>query len=310
MASELHISISAERVASLGPLTLSNSIITSLIVSALLIIFFILTSKLAHTSMKKPHPLQNVVEYMIQGFYRLIQGITGDHQKTRFFLPFFLTFFFFILANNWFGLIPGVGTIGFRETETGTQHAVLLQHEIDVPVARAQAATEVSAQDSEATPTQEVPATAESATTEESEASAEPSEGLFIPYFRAGTADLNTTLALAVFTMLMVQVIGVKYQGLKYFGKFFNLKNPIMFFVSILETVSEVAKVLSFSFRLFGNIFAGEVLLVVVGSLIPLIAPMPFYGLEIFVGLIQALVFAMLAIVFFTQAAAGHEEEH
>jgi len=269
---------------------------------------------LARPSMKKPHPLQNIFEYMIQGFYRLIQGITGDHKKTRLFLPFFMTFFLFILANNWFGLVPGVGTIGFRETETGTEQMVLLQHEIKTPVAlaataTAQAPAEEAQLENNLVETED--AGGELGITEEAQANPEEHQtSIFIPYFRAGTADLNTTIALALFTMIMVQVIGVKYQGLGYFKKFFDLRNPIMFFVSILETVSEVAKVLSFSFRLFGNIFAGEVLLVVVGSLIPLIAPMPFYGLEIFVGLIQALVFAMLAVVFFTQASASHEGEH
>lgn len=307
MAAELHISISAEHVTSLGPLNISNSILTSLIVSVLLIIFFATVNKTARPGMKQPHPLQNIAEYMIQGVYRLIQGITGNHKKTRFFMPFFLTFFFFVLANNWFGLLPGVGTIGFLETEAGEQHAVLLQRELALPAGQVQASTEILAQEGEKEVLVEVAKTQELTAQEES---AEVKGPVFVPYLRAGTADLNTTLALALFTMIMVQVMGVKYQGLVYFKKFFNLKNPIMFFVSILETISEVAKILSFSFRLFGNIFAGEVLLVVVGSLIPLIAPMPFYGLEIFVGLIQALVFALLSIVFFTQATVGHEEEH
>lgn len=307
MAGELHISISAERIASLGPLNISNSILTSLVVSALLIIVFAIAGSVARAAMKKPHPIQNIFEYMIQGFYRLIQGITGDHKKTRFFLPFFMTFFFFILANNWFGLLPGVGTIGFFETEAGEQHAVLLQRDLALPAGQVQASTAVLAQGSEEEAVVETAETQDAAAQEDSVEAKGP---MFVPYLRAGTADLNTTLALALFTMIMVQVMGVKYQGLAYFKKFFNLKNPIMFFVSILETISEVAKILSFSFRLFGNIFAGEVLLVVVGSLIPLIAPMPFYGLEIFVGLIQALVFALLSIVFFTQATVGHEAEH
>jgi F-type H+-transporting ATPase subunit a len=303
MAAELHISISAEKIAALGPLNISNSILTSLIVSALLIIFFLFVKLKARSGRQKIGPLQNVAEFLVEGCYGLVQGITSDHKKTRFFMPFFLTFFLFILLNNWFGLIPGVGTIGFKETAEGTEHAVLLQHEIKQPVSLAQAQEE-TLEETAASEETEVTGTAE-----ESEAAPE-AESIFIPYLRAGTADLNTTLALAVFTMVMVQVMGVKYQGLTYFKKFLNFSNPIMFFVAVLETISEVAKVLSFSFRLFGNIFAGEVLLVVVGSLIPLIAPMPFYGLEVFVGLIQALVFALLSIVFFNTATAGHEEEH
>ena len=84
----------------------------------------------------------------------------------------------------------------------------------------------------------------------------------------------------------------------KHIGKFISFKSPLAFFIGVLETVAEVAKILSFSFRLFGNIFAGEVLLIVVASLIPYIAPLPFLGLEVFVGFIQALVFAMLTLVF------------
>jgi len=83
-----------------------------------------------------------------------------------------------------------------------------------------------------------------------------------------------------------------------------------MFFVGLLETVLEFAKIMSFAFRLFGNIFAGEVLLAVMMFLVPVVVPMPFYGMELFVGFIQALVFSMLSLVFFNLATMGHEEEH
>lgn len=129
--------------------------------------------------------------------------------------------------------------------------------------------------------------------------------GALIPLFRAPTADLNTTLALAVVSVASIQYFGVKTLGFKYFGKFFNLKNPIYTFVGILELISEISKVISFAFRLFGNIFAGEVLLTVIAFLIPVIAPIPFYGLELFVGLIQAFVFAILSLVFLN--IATHE---
>ena len=106
----------------------------------------------------------------------------------------------------------------------------------------------------------------------------------------------------------MVQVVGFRFVGLRYLTKFFNFSNPLMFFVGILEIISELAKVLSFAFRLFGNIFAGEVLLAVITFLVPLLLPAPFYGLEIFVGFIQALVFAMLTLVFFNMATQHHGE--
>lgn len=124
----------------------------------------------------------------------------------------------------------------------------------------------------------------------------------FIPLFRAGTADLNTTLALAIIAMLVIQISGLKTLGASYLKKFVNITNPIYFFVGILELVSEFSKVISFAFRLFGNIFAGEVLLTVIAFLMPVFAPLPFMGLELFVGFIQALVFSMLTAVFLSLA--------
>ena len=133
---------------------------------------------------------------------------------------------------------------------------------------------------------------------------------VFIPILRGPTADINTTLALAIIAMVMVQVYGFRYQGIRYLKKFFNFSNPINAFVGILELVSEFSKIISFTFRLFGNIFAGEVLITVMTFLVPVIAPMPFYALEIFVGVIQGLVFMMLATVFINMATLGHGDEH
>lgn len=128
----------------------------------------------------------------------------------------------------------------------------------------------------------------------------------FIPFFRAGTADLNATLAFAIITMLVIQYYGLKTLGVEYIKRFINFSSPVHFFVGILEIISEIAKIISFSFRLFGNIFAGEVLLTVVAFLMPLFAPLPFIGLELFVGFIQALVFSMLATVFLNVATSRH----
>jgi len=132
----------------------------------------------------------------------------------------------------------------------------------------------------------------------------------FIPIWRAPTADINTTLALGFITMVMVQVYGYKYLGFKYFKKFFDFSNPINFFVGILELISDLSKIISFTFRLFGNIIAGEILLLVMAMLVPVLGPTPFIALEIFVGFIQALVFMMLASVFINMATLGHGDEH
>ncbi len=117
--------------------------------------------------------------------------------------------------------------------------------------------------------------------------------------------------------MVLVQYYGVRALGLDYFSKFFNVKEfsrqgPVMgiiyFVAGIIETISEFAKVISFSFRLFGNIFAGQVLLFIMAFLVPWFLPVPFYGLEIFVGAIQAFIFAILTLAFFATAVISHDQ--
>lgn len=128
-----------------------------------------------------------------------------------------------------------------------------------------------------------------------------------IPFIRSASADLNFTLAIAVITMGATWFYGIREIGLSsHLGKFFTLKGPINAFVGILEFVGEFAKIISFSFRLFGNIFAGEVLLLVIAFLMPFIAGIPFLFLELFVGFVQALVFSMLALVFLKMAVTAH----
>ena len=127
----------------------------------------------------------------------------------------------------------------------------------------------------------------------------------FTPMLRGATADLNTTLALAIFAMVAIQYYGFKTSGIHYSKRFVNLGNPIFFFLGILELISELSKIVSFAFRLFGNIFAGEVLLAVMAFLMPFIVPLPFIAMELFVGFIQALVFSMLTAVFLS-VAVGH----
>ena len=136
-----------------------------------------------------------------------------------------------------------------------------------------------------------------------------------VPFVRVASTDLNFTASLAVISVIMTQVIGVQALGGGYFKKFWNtgtlFSKPIFgvidFAVGLLEVVSEISKVLSFSFRLFGNIFAGSVLLFVIGSLVPVFAQSVFLMLEFFVGLIQAIVFGMLTMTFMSQATQSHE---
>lgn len=129
----------------------------------------------------------------------------------------------------------------------------------------------------------------------------------FVPLLRGATADINTTLALAIFAIVSVQIFGYKHRGIRYFKKFLDWSSPINFFVGFLELISEFSRMISFAFRLFGNIFAGEVLLAVIAFLVPLVASLPFLGLEIFVGFIQALVFSTLTLVFINIATSEHQ---
>ncbi|MBC78297.1 MAG: hypothetical protein CL745_01650 [Chloroflexi bacterium] len=134
--------------------------------------------------------------------------------------------------------------------------------------------------------------------------------GELIPYFRGASTDVNTTLAIAIFSMMAIQFWGFSSLGFKgYGGKFINFSHgPINAFVGILELFGEFAKTISFTFRLFGNMFAGEIVLISMGFLLPLIGMMPFMGLEIFVGMIQALIFSMLTLVFGVMAVTSHSE--
>lgn len=131
-----------------------------------------------------------------------------------------------------------------------------------------------------------------------------------VPLLRSPASDLNFTLALGIIAVMAVNIFGITVIGTgKHFSKFFNVSSPTNFFIGILEFIAEIARMISFSFRLFGNVFAGEVLLLVIAFLVPYFVPLPFLFMEIFVGLIQAFVFAMLTAVF-TSIAIMEPEHH
>lgn len=124
-----------------------------------------------------------------------------------------------------------------------------------------------------------------------------------VPFLRAPNTDLNVTLALTIIVVTVIELAGVFAIGLwRYAGKFINFSSPLNFAVGLIELVSEAGRLVSFSFRLFGNIFAGEVLIAVVVFFIPYIAPVPLMAFEVFVGFIQAAVFVMLTLFFIKMA--------
>lgn len=284
------VSLAAEPVLHVGPITFTNSVLTAWLVMILLIVLAFLATRRIPKDMSKasnadlvPGGLLNFFEMIIEAIHNLTRSVAGAW--TPKFFPIVATIFLFVLFSNYTGLLPGVGSIGWLEHPHGEGEAGFVANG--------------------AVLTAEEPPAGE--------------EGwIVVPWFRAPSADLNFTLALAIVTVVLTQYYGVKSQRGAYFKKFFDvsgfkqgvLMGVIGIFVGILELIGELSRLLSFSFRLFGNIFAGEVLLLVIAFLIPYIASLPFYGLELFVGFIQAAVFMMLAVVFMSMATQGHGSEH
>ena len=246
---------------------ITNALLTSwVVVIVIIIVSFILRSKLQEI----PGKIQNLFEIIIESALSLCDQVTNDRALSMKIFPIAISVFFFILINNWFGILP-LGGLGLIEKgETGA---------------------------------------------------------VFVPFLRGGTADINTTIALAIMAVLGANIFGVFSIGIwKTFNKYVNLNvigqivkkirkdptiiivAPITLFVGLIEIIGEFAKIASLSFRLFGNVFAGEVLLVSMAALVGYIIPIPFLFLEILVGLIQALIFSILLVVYFTIGATDHDE--
>jgi F-type H+-transporting ATPase subunit a len=135
--------------------------------------------------------------------------------------------------------------------------------------------------------------------------------GEIVPYLYSPATDLNFTLALALIAFIGIEFFGVATMGvLKYAGKFITFKSPMKFVIGLIELISELARIITFSFRLFGNIFAGKVLILVIMFFVPLFLPIPFLAFETFVGFIQAVIFALLTLFFTKIAIEMHDESH
>ncbi|MFA5841326.1 MAG: FoF1 ATP synthase subunit a [Candidatus Paceibacterota bacterium] len=250
----------------------SNFTITnSLLTSWVAVVIIIIISLVLRSKLRTiPGKLQNLFEIVVEGALSMCDQVTNDRALSLKIFPFAISVFFLILVNNWLGIMP-FGGFGIVEKSE---------------------------------------------------------EGLaFIPFLRGGTADINTTVALAAMAVLGANLFGVFSIGIwKTFNKYVNLKvlggiftkirheptiilvAPITFFVGLIEIVGEFAKVASLSFRLFGNVFAGEVLLASMAALVAYIVPIPFLFLELLVGVIQALIFSILLVVYFTIASSDHDE--
>jgi len=134
-------------------------------------------------------------------------------------------------------------------------------------------------------------------------------EGGFVPLLHVSTSDLNLTLALAIVSVIATNVISIRTIGLKQYLKRFFALNPLLLFVGLLELLQELTKLVTFSFRLFGNISAGEMVLGTMASLLAFIVPVPFLAFEVLVALIQGLVFSLLTMAFMTMLTEPHHTE-
>jgi F-type H+-transporting ATPase subunit a len=303
------ISLAAEPVFDLFGFTITNTLLASWLSMIILIVGCWLIARKPKTI---PGRWQSLLEMIVEGFYGLVEGAAGPKWAPKFF-PIVTTLFLFIVVSNWMGLTPLFGSWGpLHPAEHG--HA-------GNPVNCYFGGTVCILQEGEAA---------------QEGAGDVPHEGeeesfILIPAFRGAATDLNVTMALAIVSVFLAQYFGVKALGIGYFGKFIAVgrivrafREPglgcggrigmfgmglIDIFIGVVEMISEIGKIVSFSFRLFGNIFAGEVLLVVMAFLIAYIVSLPFYGLELFVGFVQALVFMMLSVAFWVVAVSSHGEE-
>jgi F-type H+-transporting ATPase subunit a len=216
-----------------------------------------------------PGRLQSAFEFLLGWLYNLCQRVAGEENGRRFF-PVVATIFLFVAFNAWLSLIPGFGSIEITNAE-----------------------------------------------------------GHHVHLFRGANTDINMPLALALISFIFVEYFGLKSLGIRYLRKFINVgqffsslahitkgrlraglsglfTGFIDIFVAFLETLSEFIRIVSFTFRLFGNMTAGEILLLIAAFLVPWVFAIPFYGLELLVGFVQALIFGGLTLVFLTLAAAHH----
>ncbi len=270
--SEPEVSLPAEEVFSIAGFSITNTMLAAWLTILVL-------GGIAYAATRRmelvPKGLQNVVEAVVEALLNFVERVAGKEYGSKF-LPVIATIFLFVIANAWLSLIPGFMSIGFWRTGE---------------------------------------------------------EGQYIePLFRGANTDINFPLALALLSFVFVEYWGIKSRGFsRYMKKFFNLgplfhslgqmlkgkirsgarsliTGVIEAFAGFVEMLSELIRIVSFTFRLFGNMTAGELLLLMMAFLIPWVAVIPFYGLELFLGFVQALIFGGLTLVFVTIAVASREE--
>ncbi len=268
--SEPHVKLPSEEIFHVGHFKVTNTLIASwLTIIVLATLFYVCTRRMKLI----PGRLQSFAEMLVETLLDFVKGVAGEgHARTLF--PVVATIFLYVLTNAYLALLPFFGTIGIID-----------------------------------------------------------SHGHFVSLFRAANTDINLPLSIALVSFICIEYWGLRALGFfRYLNSFFNLDQlrdgvvslfkgkirpaftGIMFgfinlFVGFLEVFSHFIRIISFTFRLFGNMTAGKILLLVVCFLVPFIAMIPFYGLELLIGFIQALIFAGLTLVFGTIALTPHAEE-
>lgn len=311
---------------------ITNTFIGAFLAAIIVLIIAFAARARSRTAEEVPTGYYNFIEMIIEFAYGYVEGSVGKWAKT--FFPFFMTFILWIVIANWMELVPGVDAIGKWE------------HAGELAIHQAELETGHHIEGEEAEQIEEEALEADSLglrvwpfllSGDQAEEGAplgeevhhvptgrsqEAADWTIVPYVRAAATDLNFTLALAVISVVMTQYYGMKAQGMKYWYKFFPFypgkgdeiaRSPLAVMdigVGLLEFISEIFKIVSFAFRLLGNIFAGQVLLFVIAFILP-VANLLFWHLEFFVGLLQGAVFALLTLTFMKSATESHHgEEH
>jgi len=305
-----HIQPAAEVVAGpfqlplLGEMHLTNSMISTFLAVILLGLLGFAVWRQARRGVPVLTGIAGAFEAILEGLYNLVESIAG--RRARQIFPWVATIILLVLTVNWMELIPGVDSIGLLHEAHGEVEGYPAQELLrlgDLPVTAIVAPSGAEAEAGEHAPLFGV-----------------------IPFVRPASSDLNFTISLAVIAVVLTEVMGVRANGLRYFKKFFNFGPALKMwtrdhlgafdllfpfidiFVGLLELVAELARLISFSFRLFGVIFAGSVVLFLIGSLVPVFVQSGFVILELFFGVIQAAVFGMLTLIFVTLATQSHDQ--
>ena len=302
-----HVQLPAEVFSEGGFLT--NTMVATFLADIIIILLAFGVYRAAKSGSLVPKGISGGVEALVEVLYNMTEATAGKFTKLIF--PFFATITLLVLVVNWMELIPGVDSIGVFAPYHVHAEEKAMPAEDDGHAEEGAHGEEHSDEYFKKICT-ESSFLGMVAVGGESKCSS-----AVVPFVRVASTDLNFTAALAVISVLATQFVGVRALGGRYFQKFWYTKTlfskPIFgvidFAVGLLEVIAEIAKILSFSFRLFGNIFAGSVLLFVIGSLVPVFAQSIFLMLEFFVGLIQAVVFGMLTMTFMAQATHSHHDD-